>query len=122
MGVIKGIIKKAFGTEEKQYTLGDAMRILKKEGNELYMPVPVEPGNPYTKYWIRKDESLIKDFPHVEINKSIKESPFQEKRARMMEEINYNVNNSHSTRPGRVTKYNDYQSARNYQKKYGPTR
>ena len=104
MGVIKGIIKKAFGAEEKQYTLGDAMRILKKEGNELYMPVPVEPGNPHTKYWIRKDESLIKDFPHVEINKSIKESPFQEKRARMMEEINYNVNNSHSTRPRRVTK------------------
>ena len=61
MGVIKGIIKKAFGAEEKQYTLGDAMRILKKEGNELYMPVPVEPGNPHTKYWIRKDESLIKD-------------------------------------------------------------
>ena len=81
MGVIKGIIKKAFGAEEKQYTLGDAMRILKKEGNELYMPVPVEPGNPNTKYWIRKDESLIKDFPHVEINKGIKESPFQEKRA-----------------------------------------
>ena len=118
MGDIKGFIKRALKMEERQYTLGEAMKILKKEGYELYMPVPIEPENAYTKYWIRKDESLVQEFPHV----NIQETPFQEKRKKMMQEINYDISKSHSTKPGRVTKYNDYQSAKNYQKKYGPTR
>ena len=122
MGSITGFIKQALNMKEKEYTLGEAMKVLKKEGNESYMPVPIEPGNIHTKYWLRKEESVIKDFPEVKLE----ETHFQQKRRKMMQEINYNVtydvNKNHNVGTGRVTKYNDYKSARNYQKKYGPTR
>lgn len=37
--------------------------------------------------------------------------------------IPYDISRSHSTKPGRVIpSYNNYQSAKNYQKKYGQSR
>ena len=112
-----------FRKKEKEYTLAEAMRILQRKGYESYMPCPVEPGNPYTKYWLRNEEKTVEESSYTKIS----HSPFQERRKRLMNEINVNtvpqaINRSYRNYTERAVKYNDYQSARNYQRKYGHAR
>lgn len=107
-----------FRKKEKQYTLAEAMRILQRKGYESYMPCPVEPENPNTKYWLRDEE---KSFT------KINNSPFQERRKKLINEIGVNtvpqvIDRSYRNYMGSTVKYNDYQSAKNYQKKYGQAR
>ena len=115
-----------FKRKEKAYSLAEAMKKLQDEEFRNHIAVPTNPEDIlHTKYWLRLDENLLKQVPYVE-------TPFQEKRRKMMEEIavdedcrkrTEDVSRSHSTKPGRVIpSYNNYQSAKNYQKKYGQSR
>ncbi len=111
-----------FRKKEKEYTFDQAIKMLKEEGFENHIAIPTNPEDMlHTKYWLRLDEKVLKETPYVE-------TPFQEKRRKMMEEIGVDeeckkrtedISRSHSSKPGKVIRYNDYQSARNYQKKYG---
>lgn len=126
-----------FRRKEKEYTLAEAMKMLKKKEYFNYIPVPTRPGSPNTTYWLREEDREEKARQQVGITSSILEtkqessSAFEQKRDRFMSEVNgdgeyrnipYDISRSHSTKPGRVVKYNDYQSARKYQKKYGQSR
>lgn len=115
MGVIGFFTKK-----EKKYTLAKAIKKLQKPGFEHCIPVPIDSTSSNTKYWIRTDGNFLKQVSQVR-------TPFQEKRRKMMEEIGVgedyrnrvdNVIRSNSLKPGKVI-YNNYQSAKNYQKSYG---
>ena len=123
-----------FRKKEKQYTLREAMEMLQKEEYAFHMPVPTHPGNPNTKYWLREENTvrkeLIKTNPILATRREA--SPFERKRKEFMNEVSDNgnfktlshdIHESSSTKPGRVVPtYNNYQSAKNYQKKYGQSR
>ena len=107
-----------FNRKEKAYSLAEAMRKLQDEEFKNYIAVPTNPDDIlHTKYWLRLDENLLKEVPYVE-------TPFQEKRRKMMKEIGVDeeckkrteyVSRSHSTRPGRVVpSYNNWQGAKKY--------
>ena len=110
-----------FKRKEKAYSLAEAMKKLQDEEFRNHIAVPTNPEDIlHTKYWLRLDENLLKQVPYVE-------TPFQEKRRKMMEEIavdedcrkrTEDVSRSHSTRPGRVVpsapSYNNWQSAKKY--------
>lgn len=118
-----------FKGKRKEYTLGEALKIITKEGNESLMPVAIHPENPRTNYWIRKEEDGKKQ--NRTTNSQAITTEFDEKREDFISEVSGNgkyqnmphdIHTSNSTKPGRDTRYNDYQSARNYPKKYGQYR
>ena len=123
--------------KEKEYTLAEAMEMLKKKEYFNYIPVPTRPGSLNTTYWLREEDRDEKARKQVGVTSSILEtkqkssSAFEQRRDNFMSEVNgngeyrnipYDISRSHSTKPGRVVRYNDYQSARKYQKKYGQSR
>ena len=86
---------------------------------------------------VREEDRDEKARKQVGVTSSILEtkqkssSAFEQRRDNFMSEVNgngeyrnipYDIGRSHSTKPGRVVRYNDYQSARKYQKKYGQSR
>ena len=111
-----------FNRKEKVYSLAEAMKKLQQKGFENHIAVPTNPDDIFhTKYCLRLDENLLKQVPRVE-------TPFQEKRRKMMEEIGVdedcrkrtdNISKNYDSRQGGTRRYNDYQSSKNYQKKYG---
>ena len=117
--------------KEKEYTFAEVMELLKKDEYIDYIPVPTYSG---TKYWLRKEESRQQIGVTNPILKTEQESSsvFEQRRDSFMSEVNgdgeyknipYDISRSHSTKPGRVIpSYNNYQSAKNYQKKYGQSR
>ena len=126
--------------KEKEYTLSQVLNLM-QQGNDKYadyIPVPTRPGSLNTTYWLRKEERKEKGEQPIGVTNPILEtkqkssSVFEQKRDRFMNEVNgdgkyknipYNISKSHSTKPGRVVpSYNNYQSAKNYQKKYGQSR
>lgn len=126
-----------FRRKEKEYTLAEAMEMLKKKEYFNYIPVPTRPGSLNTTYWLREEDRDEKARKQVGVTSSILEtkqkssSAFEQRRDNFMSEVNgngeyrnipYDIGRSHSTKPGRVVRYNDYQSARKYQKKYGQSR
>ena len=129
-----------FRRKEKEYTLRQILNLMQQDTEGKYhdyIPVPTRPGSPNTTYWLREEKREEKAGQQVGITSSILEtkqkssSVFEQKRDRFMSEVNgdgeyrnipYDISRSYSTKPGRVVKYNDYQSARNYQKKYGQSR
>ena len=118
-----------FRRREKEYTLGEAMKLLAKEGYETYMPVPINPEDEHTKYWIRDEREIRRENTPISIGTEPRMISFEAKRSKFMDEMSNHgeyrfingIHVSHSTKPGRVV-YNNYQSARNYQKKYGQSR
>ena len=123
--------------KEKEYTLAEAKEMLKKKEYFNYIPVPTRPGSLSTTYWLREEDRDEKARKQVGVTSSILEtkqkssSAFEQRRDNFMSEVNgngeyrnipYDIGRSHSTKPGRVVRYNDYQSARKYQKKYGQSR
>lgn len=106
-----------FTKNGRKYTLAKVIKELQKPGFEHYIPVPIDPTDPQTKYWIRADNNFLKQDSQIE-------TPFQEKRRKMMEEIGVSedyrngVIRSNSLKPGKAI-YNNYQSAKKYQKSYG---
>ena len=116
-----------FNRKEKAYSLAEAMKKLQNEEFKNHIAVPTNPDDIlHTKYWLRLDKNLLKEVSYVE-------TPFQEKRRKMMEEIGVdkeckkrteNVSRSHSTRPGRVPSYNNWQGAKKYNQgnRYGQYR
>ena len=118
--------------KEKEYTLAEAMEMLKKKEYFNHIPVPTRPGSLNTTYWLREEESIQQvgvTNPILETKQ--KSSVFEQKRDRFMSEVKgngeyrnipYDISRSYSTKPGRVVRYNDYQSSRSYQKKYGQSR
>ncbi len=122
-----------FKRKNKEYTLGEALKIIAKEGNESLIPVAIHPGNPRTNYWIREEEygKKQKSTTNSILKTQAITTEFDKKRENFISEVSGNgeyqnmphdIHTSNSTKPGRVTRYNDYQSARNYQKKYGQYR
>ena len=129
-----------FRRKEKEYTLGQILNLMQQDTEGKYhdyIPVPTRPGSKNTTYWFRKEEREEKSREQMGVTNPILEtrqnssSAFEQKRDRFMSEVNgdgeyrnipYDISRSHSTKPGRVVKYNDYQSARSYQKKYGQSR
>ena len=129
-----------FRRKEKEYTLRQILNLMQQDTEGKYhdyIPVPTRPGNLKTTYWLREEDREEKARQQVGITSSILEtkqessSAFEQRRDKFMSEVNgdgeyrnipYDISRSHSTKPGRVVKYNDYQSARNYQKKYGQSR
>ena len=125
-----------FRRKEKEYTLRQILNLMQQDPEGKYhdyIPVPTRPGSPNTTYWLREEKGR----QQIEVKNPILEtkqkssSVFEQKRDRFMSEVNgdveyrnipYDISRSHSTKPGRVVKYNDYQSARKYQKKYGQSR
>ena len=117
--------------KEKEYTFAEVMELLKKDEYIDYIPVPTYSG---TKYWLRKEESRQQIGVTNPILKTEQESSsvFEQRRDSFMSEVNgdgeyknipYDISRSHSTKPGRVIpSYNNYQSAKNYKKKYGQSR
>ena len=123
--------------KEKEYTLAEVLEKLKEKEYFNHIPVPTRPGSSDTTYWLREEKREEKGRQQIEVKNPILEtkqkssSVFEQKRDRFMSEVNgggeyrnipYDISRSHSTKPGRVVRYNDYQSARNYQKKYGQSR
>lgn len=117
-----------FKRKEKVYSLAEAMKKLQDEEFKNHIAVPTHPDDIlHTKYWLRLDESLLKQVPNVE-------TPFREKRRKMMEEIGVdeeckkrteNVSRSHSIKPSRVVpSYYNWQSAKKYNQgnRYGQYR
>ncbi len=107
-----------FKRREKAYTLSEAMKKLQSEEFKNYIAVPTNPADIlHTKYWLRLDEKELKEVPHVE-------TPFQEKRRKMMGEIGVdeackkrteNVSRSYSSKSERVvSSYNNWQGAKKY--------
>ena len=121
--------------KEKEYTFEEVMKLLKKDEYIDYIPVPTYSG---TKYWLRKEERKEKSRQQIGVTNPIlkteqeSSSVFEQRRDSFMSEVNgdgeyknipYDISRSHSTKPGRVIpSYNNYQSAKNYQKKYGQSR
>ena len=117
----------------KGYTLSEALKIISKPGNESLIPVAIHPGNPKTNYWIKKEgygKKQKRTTNSILKTQAITTEP-DKKREDFISEVSGNgkyqniphdIHTSNSTKPGRVTRYNDYQSARNYQKKYGQYR
>ena len=111
-----------FKRTEKAYSLAEAMKKLQNEEFKNYIAVPTNPEDIFhTKYWLRLDERLLKQVPYVK-------TPFQEKRRKMMEEIGVNeeckrrtdnISKNYNSRQDRRFRYNDYQSSKDYQQKYG---
>ena len=109
-----------FKRKEKVYSLAEAMKKLQDEEFKNHIAVPTNPDDIlHTKYWLRLDENLLKQVP---------ETPFKEKRRKMMKEIGVsedcrkrtdNISQNYASRQGEKPRYNDYQSAKDYQKKYG---
>ena len=123
--------------KEKEYTLAEVLEKLKEKEYFNHIPVPTRPGSSDTTYWLREEKREEKGRQQIEVKNPILEtkqkssSVFEQKRDRFMSEVNgdgeyrnipYDISRSHSTKPGRVVRYNVYQSARNYQKKYGQSR
>ena len=129
-----------FRRKEKEYTLGQILNLMQQETEGKYhdyIPVPTRPGSKNTTYWFRKEEREEKGREQMGVANPILEtkqkssSAFEQKRDRFMSEVKgngeyrnipYDISRSHSTKPGRVVRYNDYQSARKYQEKYGQSR
>ena len=103
-----------FRRKEKEYTLAEAMKMLKKKEYFNYIPVPTRPGNLKTTYWLREEDREEKARQQVGITSSILEtkqessSAFEQKRDRFMSEVNgdgeyrnipYDISRSHSTKP-----------------------
>ena len=120
---------------KKEYTLAEAIKLLQREEYSDYMPVPTSSGT----YWLMKQEREEKSRQQqIGVTNAIlkteqkSSSVFEQKRDSFMSEVNgdgeyknipYDISRSHSTKPGRVIpSYNNYQSAKNYQKKYGQSR
>ena len=129
-----------FRRKEKEYTLGQILNLMQQDTEGKYhdyIPVPTRPGSKNTTYSFRKEEREEKSREQMGVTNPILEtkqkssSAFEQKRDRFMSEVNgdgeyrnipYDISRSHSTKPGRVVRYNDYQSARKYQKRYGQSR
>lgn len=129
-----------FRRKEKEYTLRQILNLMQQDTEGKYhdyIPVPTRPGSPNTTYWLREEDRDEKARKQVGVTSSILEtkqkssSAFEQRRDNFMSEVNgngeyrnipYDIGRSHSTKPGRVVRYNDYQSARKYQKKYGQSR
>ena len=129
-----------FRRKEKEYTLGQILNLMQQDTEGKYhdyIPVPTRPGSKNTTYWFRKEEREQKGREQMGVANPILEtkqkssSAFEQKRDRFMSEVKgngeyrnipYDISRSHSTKPGRVVRYNDYQSARKYQEKYGQSR
>ena len=110
-----------FRRKEKQYTLGEAMKIIAKPGNESLTPVAIHPGNPNTNYWIREEEQVLRQM-HIK-NPTLRTKTISEKKNEFLSEINGNGQfRGISANSENIVNYNNYQSARNYQKKYGQSR
>ena len=121
--------------KEKEYTFAEVIELLKKDEYIDYIPVLTYSG---TKYCLRKEERKEKSRQQIGVTNPIlkteqkSSSVFEQKRDSFMSEVNgdgeyknipYDISRSHSTKPGRVIpSYNNYQSAKNYQKKYGQSR
>ena len=127
--------------EEKIYTLEKAMELLQKEGYEGYMAVPVDSSN--TRFWVKPESDMQAEFAMERAKVRAKaemdrqntgNSAFETKRDKFMGEIDHrqmgpgrnlspashDIKYSSSNKPGRVVaSYNNYQSARKYQKRYG---
>ena len=124
-----------FRKREKEYTIGQILNLMQhdKEGKyKNYNAIQTRPGS--STYWWR-EEKREEGRQQIGVTNPILEtkqkSVFGQKRDKFMSEVNgdgeyrnipYDISRSHSTKPGRVVRYNDYQSARNYQKKYGQSR
>ena len=123
--------------KEKEYTLAEAMEMLKKKEYFNHIPVPTRSGSLSTTYWLREEVREEKTRQPIGVTNPILEtkqeaSVFKQKRDRFMSEVNgdgeyknipYDISRSHSTKPGRVVpSYNNNQLAKNYQKKYGQSR
>ena len=116
--------------KEKEYTLAEAMEMLKNKEYFNHIPVPTRPGNLNTTYWLREEDREEKARQQVGITSSILEtkqessSAFEQRRDKFMSEVNgngeygnipYDISRSHSTRPGRVVpSYNNWQGAKKY--------
>lgn len=129
-----------FRRKEKEYTLSQVLYLMQQEKGKYadYIPVPTRPGNLNTTYWLRKEEREEKIKQPIRVTNPILEtkqkpsSVFEQKRDKFMSEVNgdgeykdipYDISRSYSTKSGRVVpSYNNYQSAKNYQKKYGQSR
>ena len=129
--------------EEKIYTLKKAMELLQKPGYEHYMAVPVNSSN--TGFWVKPESEMQVEFATARAEARAKtkakteeqitgNSTFETKRDKFMGEIDHrqmgpgrnlspashDIKYSSSNKPGRVVpSYNNYQSARKYQKRYG---
>jgi len=106
---------------KKEYTLAEAIELLKREEYSDYMPVPTSSGT----YWLRKQEreegrqptGVTDSISRTEENSS---SVFDQRRNKFMSEVNgdgeyenisYDISGTHSERPGRVVpSYNREQS------------
>ena len=129
-----------FRRKEKEYTLRQILNLMQQDTEGKYhdyIPVPTRPGSLSTTYWLREEDRDEKARKQVGVTSSILEtkqkssSAFEQRRDNFMSEVNgngeyrnipYDIGRSHSTKPGRVVRYNDYQSARKYQEKYGQSR
>lgn len=99
---------------KKEYTLAEAIELLKREEYSDYMPVPTSSGT----YWLMKQEREEGRQPTGVTKKS--SSVFDQRRDKFMSEvkgngeyenISYEISGSHSERPGRVVpSYNRGQS------------
>lgn len=94
-----------FRRKEREYTLGEAMKLLATEKYANFMPVEVEPGKPETKYWLREEQR--------------EKEPNAIKRNSFLDELSGNgeyrkLDNgrivSASNKPGRVVTDNNYKN------------
>ena len=101
-----------FSNKDKEYTFDQIMTILKRKGIDNYRVEPTRSG----KYVLKLDEAVLKQVPDVE-------TPFRAKRKNLMSQIAVNdecrrrtdgIGQNHGSR-----QYNNYQSTKYYQKKYG---
>lgn len=115
-----------FRKKEKEYTLNEAIKMLQEEGFENYIAIPTKPEDILnTKYKLKLDEKLLKQVPHVE-------TPFQENRRKMLEEIgvdekckqrmNHIIKSDKIIQTGK--EFNNWQGAEKYNhgKQYGQYR
>lgn len=125
--------------KEKEYTLAEAMELLKKKEYFNYIPVPTRPGSLNTTYWLREEKTEESDKQSIGVTNPIlkteKEfSAFEQKRDRFMSEVNGNgeyrrlyhdIHESSSSKRGRVIPaYNNWQGAKKYNQgnRYGQYR
>ncbi len=106
-----------FQRKNKEYTFDQIMTILTKKGNEHYRVESTKSG----KYLLKSDETVLKQVPDVE-------TPFRAKRRNLMSQIAVDeecrkrtdsISQNHGSRKEERPRYNDYQSTKDYQKKYG---
>ena len=114
-----------FRKKEKVHSLAEAMDIIRRNPEKDLIPV----GN---NGYIVVDASQSQLQINAEKEARKKNNEFMGRKEVFMKEITGNgeyrkmphdISESHSSKPGRVVPtYNNYQSAQNYQKKYGQSR